>query len=78
MSPDPPYKAIIVGHSYVHWLRSFIETPCHGLGFDNFVVDGRRCDVKFLRRSMVNTFLATDMFARILAARPDFVFLCIG
>ena len=67
MSPNPSYKAIIVGHSYVHWLRSSIETPCHGSGFDDFVVDGRRCDVEFLgvRGATVNTFLATDMFVRI-------------
>ena len=80
MAPDPPYKTIIVGHSYVHWLRSFVETPYHGSGFANFVVDGCRCDVKFLgvRGASVNTFLATDMLAWTLAARPDCVFLCLG
>ena len=80
MSPDPPYKTLIVGHSYVHWLRAFVETPCHGLGFTDFVVDGYRCDVKFLgvRGATVDTFLAPDMFVRILAARPDCVFLCLG
>ena len=45
MLPDPPYKIIIVGHSYVHWLCSFVETPYHGSGFADFVVDGCRCDV---------------------------------
>ena len=36
--------------------------------------------VEFLgvRGATVNTFLTTDMFARILAARPDCVFLCLG
>ena len=40
-------------------------------------MDGCRCDVEFLgvRSTTVDTFLATDMFARILAARPDCVFL---
>ena len=80
MSPDPPYKTLVVGHSYVHWLRAFVETLCHGSGFTDFVVDGYRCDVEFLgvRCATVNTFLATDMFARILPARPDCVFLCLG
>ena len=48
-------------------------------GFADFVVDGCRCDVEFLgvRGATVDTFLAPDMFARILAARPDCVFLCL-
>ena len=80
MSPDPPYKTLIVGHSYVHWLRVFLETPGHGSGFADLVVDGHRCDVEFLgvRGATVDTFLAPDMFARILAAHPDCVFLCLG
>ena len=44
------------------------------------MVDGYRCDVEFLgvRSATVDMFLAPDMFARILAARPDCVFLCLG
>ena len=58
MSPDPPYKTLVVGHSYVHWLRAFVETLFHGSGFTDFVVDGYRCDVEFLgvRCATVNTF----------------------
>ena len=48
MSPDPPYKIIIVGHSYVHWLCSFVEMPYHGSGLADFVVDGCRCDVIYI------------------------------
>ena len=40
MSVDPPYKVLLVGHSYVYWLRCFAETTLPGSGFGDFVVDG--------------------------------------
>ena len=80
MSVDPPYKVILVGHSYVYWHRSFVETTLPGLGFVDFVVDGAPCEVGYngVRRATVNTFLDPDMFARIIAARPNVVCLCLG
>ena len=80
MSVDPPYKVLLVGHSYVYWLRSFVETTLPGSGFGDFVVDGSPCDVAYngVRGATVNTFLDADMFARIIAARPHVVCLCLG
>ena len=80
MSVDPPYKVLLVGHSYVYWLRSFVETTLPGSGFGDFVVDGSSCDVAYngVRGATVNTFLDADMFARIIAARPHVVCLCLG
>ena len=74
MSVDPPYKVLLVGHSYVYWLRSFVETTLLGPGFADFVVDGDQCDVGYngVRGATVNTFLDPDMFARII------VCLCLG
>ena len=80
MSVDPPYKVLVVGHSYVYWLRSFVETMLPGPGFSDFAVDGIPCDVNFngVRGATVNTFLDADMFARIIAVRPNVVCLCLG
>ncbi len=47
MSVDPPYKVLLVGHSYVYWLRSFVETTLPGSGFGDFVVDGSPCDIAY-------------------------------
>ena len=80
MSVDPPYKVLLVGHSYVYWLRSFVETTLPGSGFADLVVDGAPCDVEYhgVRGATVNTFLDADMFARIIAARPNVVCPCLG
>ena len=80
MSVDPPYKVMLVGHSYVYWLRSFVETTLPGTGFADFVMDGAPCDVGYngVRGATVNTFLDADMFARIIGARPNVVCLCLG
>ena len=80
MSVYLPYKVLLVGHSYVYWFRSFGETTVPGPGFADFVVDGAPCDVGYngARGATVNTFLDADMFARIIAARPNVVCLSLG
>ena len=69
MSVDPHYKVLVVGHSYVYWLRSFVETTLPGPGFSDFAVDGVPCDVNFngVRGATVNMFLDADMFAHELS-----------
>ena len=80
MSVDPHYKIVLVGHSYVYWLRSFVEKTLPGSGFSDFSVDGASCDVTYngVRGATVNTFLDADMFARIIDVCPNVVCLCLG
>ena len=80
MSADPLYKILVVGNSYIYWLDSFVETTHPSSGFADLTVDGSQCEFSFhgVCDATVDTFLAEDMFARILAARPNIVCLFLG
>ena len=80
MSEGTAYKILVVGNSYVYWLNSFVETTHAISGFDDLIINGSQCEFSFygVRDATVDTFLAADMFAPILAARPDVVCLFLG
>ena len=80
MSEGPDYKILVVGNSYVYWLNAFVETTHTCSGFDDLIVDGSQCKFSFhgVRDATVDMFLTADMFAPILAARPDAICLFLG
>ena len=79
MSAGTAYKILVVGNSYVYRLNCFVETS-HPWGFADLIVNGSQCEFSFhgVRDATVDTFLAADMCAPILAARPDAVCLFLG